>query len=126
MKLTWDHFNNWLEGYFTAWKTNQRQLLSGLFAEEAIYYYGPFKQPSAGKQAILDAWLANPPPEGFHYTYSPVAISTDTGVAHWNVNFRSEKNSTMLIEIDGILVIKFDAQGKCIEHKEWFVLREIP
>lgn len=126
MRLTLDQFSDWLEGYFTAWKTNQRELLNRLFADEAIYYSGPFKEPNVGRQAIVNGWLANPPPEGFQYTYSPIAISDDTGVTHWNARYHSEQKSGVLIEIDGILVIKFDVQGQCIEHKEWFVTRKIP
>ena len=126
MSLTMDYFKDWLERYFTAWKTNQRELLDGLFADKAVYYFGPFREPSVGKQTIVKGWLASPPPDEMRYSCSPIAISEDTGVAHWNVVHHSTSKPDHFIEIDGILVIKFDAHWQCIEHKEWFLTREIP
>ena len=125
MELSLDYFGDWLERYFTAWKTNDLELLDGLFAEDSVYYYGPFKPPSKGKKRIIEGWLSSPPPEGFQYTCTPIAIHGDTGVGHWNVVHRSSIKPDMQVEIDGILVIQFDAQGQCVEHKEWFVIREV-
>lgn len=60
MILTLDYFSDWLERYFTAWKINQCKLLEGLFTEGAIYYSGPFKPPTTGKQTIIDGWRIRP------------------------------------------------------------------
>jgi hypothetical protein len=29
------------------------------------------------------------------------------------------------LELDGILALRFDAQGRCVEHQEWFDRRTI-
>lgn len=126
MKLTRDYFVDWLERYFDAWKTNDPGLLDGLFAEDIIYHSGPFKPLNKGKKRVIEAWLSNPPPEELKYAITPFAVQDNTGVAHWNVMYPSSTKPGVRIEIDGILVIRFDAQGLCIEHKEWFVMQENP
>jgi ketosteroid isomerase-like protein len=124
MELTLEYFRDWLERYFTAWKTNDVELLKGLFAEDIVYYSGPFKPPHRGRQRIIEGWLSGTAPQGFRHTSTPIAIRADTGVAHWNVVHESSSRPGVEVEIDGILVIRFDAQGQCMEHKEWFNIRE--
>jgi ketosteroid isomerase-like protein len=125
MELTLDHFKDWLEGYFSAWKTNDMQAVGKLFAEDAVLYSGPFAEPIIGRQPIVEAWILNPASDGLKYSYAPIAIHEDTGAAHWNVRSPSSSKPDAMHEYDGILVIKFDEQGQCIEHKEWFLHREV-
>jgi SnoaL-like domain len=126
MELALAYFGDWMERYFTAWKTNDLELLDGLFAEDAVYYYGPFKPPNSGKKRIIDGWLSSPPPQDFKHSCNPIAVHDETGAGHWNVTYRSSSKPDIMLEVDGILVIRFDAQGQCTEHREWFVIREIP
>ena len=49
----------------------------------------------------------------------------DTGIAHWNVKARSEGQAGRT-EWDGILLITFAPDGRCRDHREWQVRRELP
>lgn len=125
--LTLAQFTQWLEGYFAAWRSNDAEDVKALFAEDAIYQYGPFEPPTVGRQAIVDAWVADPGQQrDIQTSYEPLAVSRDLGIAHWRVTFRRAKDLTVLVEADGILVIRFDQQLRCTEHREWLSLRETP
>jgi len=32
----------------------------------------------------------------------------------------------MPLEMDGILVVRFAADGRCVEHREWYATGEVP
>lgn len=57
-------------------------------------------------------------------SYDIVAVTGDRGVAHWRVTFHAGDGAT--VELDGILVCTFDAEGRCTLHREWFDRREAP
>jgi len=125
MNLTTTQLSEWLHRYFLAWQSNDPQSVSGLFAEEAVYFYGPFKEPVHGREVIVTNWVSNP--EGqFNITYAFEVLATegDLGVAHWNVTFSSGSTVEEQTELDGILVLKFNSAMECIEHREWFSRRE--
>ena len=59
------------------------------------------------------------------FAYEILAVEGDTGIAHWNVKATSE-GQTARGEWDGILLITFAPDGRCREHREWQVRRELP
>jgi hypothetical protein len=44
---------DWLERYFAAWRSNDPDEIAALFAADAVYSYGPFREPSIGRDAIV-------------------------------------------------------------------------
>ncbi len=52
-----------------------------------------------------------------------LATDGDTAVVHWNVVLQLTHRR---LEEDGLLVLMFAADGRCREHREWFVEREPP
>ena len=59
------------------------------------------------------------------YAYEILAVEGDRGIAHWNVKARDEGQAARS-EWDGILLITFASDGRCREHREWLVRRELP
>jgi len=126
MSLSLEQFTDWLERYFRAWQSNHADDVAALFAEDAIYYYGPFKTPAVGRQQIVANWMADPEQQTqVEYNFTPLAIIENLGFAHWHVLYRSGKKPSVATEMDGILVLTFDAQGRCTEHREWYSSREV-
>ena len=118
--------SEWLRRYFIAWQSNNAEDVSALFAEEAIYYYGPFKQPARGRDAIVENWVSNPEEQTkVIYDFKVLAVEGNLGVVHWNVKFKPETINKKQIELDGILVLKFNSAIQCIEHREWYSRREV-
>ncbi|HEX6331076.1 MAG TPA: nuclear transport factor 2 family protein [Actinomycetota bacterium] len=115
-------FGAWLARYFEAWGSNDPDSVASLFAKDAEYCWGPFRESVRGRDAIVRAWVGGGAPPGYRWHVEPVAVSGDVGVAHWRVSFGDEDRVT---ELDGILVCEFDGDGRCTHHREWYDRREV-
>jgi ketosteroid isomerase-like protein len=123
MAVTLATFEDWLDRYFLAWVTNRRDQVEALFTEDAVYWVDPFEEPRRGRGEIVETWVGRPH-AAVEYTYEPIAVSGDVGVAHWRLSSRTE-GKTARTELDGILLIAFATDGRCREHREWYSLREV-
>jgi nuclear transport factor 2 (NTF2) superfamily protein len=119
-----DAFEVWLRRYFDAWASNDPLEVSSLFAVDAVYSYGPFREETRGRDAIVRAWVEGGIPTDLRTDVEPIAMSQDRGVAHWRVSFRDDTGS--MVELDGILVCDFDETGRCVLHREWYERLETP
>jgi len=125
MDLTLDQLSDWLQRYFHAWDSNDPAEVSALFSEEAIYYYGPLKDPARNRETIVKNWVADP--EGqkdVSYNFEALATNGDIGIAHWHVAYKSKSQEMKRIQLDGILVLRFNASLECVEHREWYATEE--
>jgi len=122
MVITEEFLDEWLKRYFLAWQSNDPEDIIPLFAEDARYWYGPFREPAKGRSKIVANWTANPAKQkDVRYRFDIIATKDDTGVVHWNVNFRTNTKPAIRYELDGILLLKFNSQKECSEHREWYV-----
>jgi ketosteroid isomerase-like protein len=119
-----DGFGRWLDAYFAAWISSEADDVAALFAEDATYSVGPFAEPWVGRAQIVRRWTGGAQ-EDVEYAYEILAVEGDTGIAHWNVRARGE-GEAVRSEWDGILWITFAPDGRCREHREWLVRRELP
>jgi len=116
-------FVGWLELYFAAWTSNDPHDVAALFAPDAVYSYGPFRDEARGQQEIVRRWVGGGVQPGLRWSYEPLTVAGERGVANWRISFDADAGRT---EIDGILVLDFDDQGRCISHREWYERREVP
>ena len=116
--MSLEQFRDWLERYFEAWVSNDPEAVEALFTRDAVYWTGPFKEPRVGVENIVAAWVGGPQEE-VDYTYEPLAVEGDLGIAHWRVVSR-RPGAKERDEYDGILAITFAPDGRCVEHREWF------
>jgi ketosteroid isomerase-like protein len=117
-----ESFRSWLDRYFAAWSSNDAGAVGALFAEDAEYSSGPFRESLLGREAIVRAWVDGGAQPGLRTRHEAIAVRDDRGVAHWSVAFANDAGGTT--EIDGILVCTFDGTGRCTRHEEWFDRRE--
>ena len=106
----------WANRYFEAWKSNDPALVASLFTADAVYYYGPFREPARGREEIVRRWVSNPPSNDVRSAHEVIAVNGDTAVIHWSVSFDGTA-------MDGVLIVKLDDAGDCYEHREWYVVR---
>jgi hypothetical protein len=116
-------FSGWLDRYFAAWASNDPDEVASLFAEDAEYSYGPFRPSAHGRDEIVRRWVDGGAPPGVRSSYDVIAVEGDRGVAHWRVVFDAG-DGKRIVELDGILVCTFDADGRCTLHREWLDRRE--
>lgn len=114
--LTAGDVEDWAERYFRAWVSNDPAEVAALFSEEAVYHYGPFRPPAEGRAEIVRRWVGNAQ-QDVHATHRLVAINGDTAVIHWGVVFRDADGPAAM---DGILIVRFDDELRCVEHREWY------
>jgi ketosteroid isomerase-like protein len=119
-----DRFERWLDGYFAAWISNDAGDVAALFVDDAVYSVGPFADAWTGRDEIVRRWISGAQ-EDVEYDYEILAVDGDTGIAHWNVKARNGGQAART-EWDGILLITFAPDGRCREHREWQVRRELP
>jgi ketosteroid isomerase-like protein len=125
MPITRRQFAAWLDAYFAAWRSNEAAEVEALFAPDAVYSYGPFREPARGREQIVANWIADGAPLTAEARYEVLAVHGDLGIAHWNVRQKAYYYHEPTLELDGILVLRFDAHGRCVEHLEWFDRRTI-
>jgi hypothetical protein len=118
--VTREQLTRWLDDYFEAWRSNEAAEVEALFAPDAVYSYGPFREPARGRDQIVANWVADGPPLTVEHRYEILAVEGNTGIAHWNVRQKAYYFHEPTLELDGILVLRFDEQGRCVEHLEWF------
>jgi hypothetical protein len=109
-------FRRWLDRYVDAWRSNEAHDVVPLFAEDAVYSYGPFREETRGRDQIVRRWVDAGVQPRLELSVEPLALEGQRGVAHWRASFDADDGR---VELDGILVLDFDRDGRCTLHREW-------
>jgi ketosteroid isomerase-like protein len=113
-----DHarFQDWLDRYIDGWRTGDKAAIGDLFSADARYFYGPYRDPLVGRDAIVADWTAEPDaPGSWEAEYRPLAVDGDTAVSIGESRYDNGK------KYSNIFVCTFDADGRCTEFREWFM-----
>lgn len=123
MPLTRDDFGAWLGRYVAAWRSYDEDGIRDLFTTEAVYSYRAGTRVVRGRDAIVEAWLADRDEPGtWEAHYEPLAIDGDVHVAiGWARYLDGEE---VRDEYSNIFVCRFDDAGRCGEFTEWWMLIE--
>lgn len=122
MSLSHAAFQDWLDQYVTAWKSNDPQQIGDLFSEDCEYRYHPHSDPVVGRQAIVADWLKDPDdPTGFDARYEPLAIDGDNHVSRGWSRYFAPDGKTLADEYFNIYLCQFDDQGRCRSFTEWWM-----
>ena len=115
-----------MDAYGAAWKSNEPNDVARLFAPDAVYSFGPFREEDElhGRDLIVDTWVADPgAQQDVQFEHEPIAVEGDRGVAHWRASFTAPATGAR-VTLDGVMVLTFDEEGRCTEHREWYNRRE--
>jgi hypothetical protein len=116
--------DSWLGAYKRAWEERDPEAAVDLFTADATYHETPFDEPLRDREGILNYWSEVPrTQEGIEFSYEVLATTEAGGVAHWRSEFTSLP-SRSAVDLDGILLVRLDAEGKCTEFREWWHKRE--
>jgi ketosteroid isomerase-like protein len=126
LELTPAALATWLAGYEQAWEQRDANRAAALFTENALYHEMPFDAPKKGRGGIRDYWTAvTADQRNIDFKSEIVAVNGRTGVARWSATFNSAASGAR-IELDGVFVLAFDANGLCSELREWWHVRSAP
>lgn len=116
----------WLDAYVSAWKSYDPQAIGDLFSENATYAYNPFSEPVQGRAAIVASWLEEPEAAGtYDGHYEPIMIEGDRAVTNGRSLYFEPDGTTLKAEWNNIFVLRFDADGRCAEFREWYMQRKL-
>jgi ketosteroid isomerase-like protein len=116
---------SWLERYGAAWEARDAGAAGDIFAEDALYQETPFEEPHKGRAGIREYWSrVTADQRDIDFRFDVVPVTANTGVARWSAKFRLESTGDTL-ELDGVFVLEFAADGLCTSLREWWHIREL-
>jgi ketosteroid isomerase-like protein len=116
-------FESWVQDYLAAWASDDREEVEGLFAADAVYRPSGMREAWVGRDEILRRWLATND-RLREKGYEVLAVDGNVGVARIRAVTRLP-GDRVDVEHDGVLVITFDDDGRCLVHREWYERREL-
>ena len=122
--MTHDDVERWLDRYIEAWRSYDRERIGDLFAEDAECRYYPYEEPKRGRTEIVDSWLEDEDgPDSWEAEYRPFAVEGEAAVATGRSYYRDEPGGDIKRVYHNCFVLRFDADGRCSEFTEWFLLQ---
>jgi len=121
-----DAFQQWLDRYIDAWRSNDPASIGDLFSSDAQYFTGPFDDPINGRDAIVKHWLGElrDEPDAWQAEYRPLAVEGDVAVSIGESRYRDEGATDFDRVYSNIFACRFDSDGRCREFREWFIKRK--
>lgn len=115
--MTTSDVDQWLDRYFEAWRSNDPEQVAALFSADALYSVDPFAPAWRGRREIVERWTAG---EGelLNHAHQVLWGEGSPVVVHWWAEIAEDTDSTL--EMDGILLLEFNATGECTSHREWY------
>lgn len=119
-------FERWLADMRHAWESRDPDAAARLFTDDALYHETPFDEPARGRTAIREYWAQVPRSQDqVRFRSHVLAVVGDLGMAHWQASFLRIP-SGVAVELDGVLLARFNAAELCTEFREWWHRREHP
>jgi hypothetical protein len=116
----------WLDEYGRAWEARDAEAAADLFAEDAVYQWGPFGKKLRGRPVIREAWAeATEQQENIDFGYEVLSASVSGGIARWWCAY-DQADRSVRVKDEGIFRLSFDHDGLCTSLEEWFNETEEP
>ena len=118
-------FQRWLDAYVEAWRSNDPGRIGDLFSEDAVYQRSAWSRPLEGRDRIVEMWQAEAgEPDSWQARYEPLLIEGDSGVATGRTKYFAQPGGPQVEdEYANVFLVRFDADGRCREYREWWMLR---
>ena len=115
--------DGWLRGYGAAWEAHDGEAAARLFADDAVYCWGPFGDDLHGRDAIRERWEAVTAEQGeVRFEASELGRDGSRSFVHWQVRIGSPGGEGAT-ELDGAFVLDFGDDGLCTRLQEWWMVR---
>jgi len=111
-----------MDAYRDAWISNDPAKIGALFTDDALYSIDAFAEPWRGREEIVRRWRMGIQQQ-VGMTSDVLALEGDVAVVHWHV-ITQNVGDPIRVEYDGVLHLRFEPDGRCCEHREWFFRRE--
>ena len=120
-----DRLDCWLQRFGRAWEERDPDGAAALFGEDGLYRETPFDEPLRGTEEIRAHWSNLPEArQGIRFSYEILAVTEPWGIAHWHGSY-TPVDRAMRLELDGILLVSLDDEGRCRDFREWSNRHEV-
>ena len=118
--MTREDFQNWVEAYLRPQEQCDPECIRQVFAEDGVYWWGPFNESRYGIEAIYQHHKhALSHQSDLHYTYEILAVTETCGIARFHLTL-TEQMPGAPDEYDGIFLVYLNAEHKCTRFEEWY------
>jgi hypothetical protein len=116
----------WLDDYGRAWRGRDADAAAELFAEDAVYQWGPFGRRVRGRPLIREAWAeATETQENVEFGYEVLSATQRSGLVRWWSAY-DEPSREVHVRNEGVFRLTFDDDGLCSSLEEWWNSDEAP
>jgi ketosteroid isomerase-like protein len=115
----------WIDRYIDVWKSGDDSRVKELFSDDAEYFPDPFATPRHGHASIAEYWrITGDAPDAFEAHYKPLVIAGDLAIVTGFSRYFDDSRSRIDKEYGNIFVLRFAADGRCSEYREWYMVRD--
>jgi ketosteroid isomerase-like protein len=115
-----DELTAWVDGYERAWRSNDRDEIAALFAEDARYLASPSSEAVVGRDAIVEWWLANADaPDDARFSYEVIGVDGRRGFVQGVTVYRASADQPERT-YDNLWVIDLADDGRARSYTEWY------
>jgi uncharacterized protein (TIGR02246 family) len=108
----------WIERYAAAWRGRDAAAAASLFALDATYVSDPFGSGLHGREAIVEYWAqATANQEKLDLRMGAPIVDGDRAAVEWRASFR---RAGAAVALAACLMLRFDADGRCLELREYW------
>ena len=119
-------FNEWMKNYLEPQESENAGKIKEIFAENSVYWWGPYSQPRHGLDAIYEHHRnALSHQKDTKYEFEILAVTPAYGIAHFTLSLRSLETGAPNY-YEGIFQVFLDSAGRCTLFKEWYHYSEKP
>jgi ketosteroid isomerase-like protein len=112
----------WIAAYARAWEAGDAEAAAALFTPDAVYRSHPCREPHVGSDGIRDYWArATSTQEETEVRFGRPVVEGDRAAVEWWTVMRDEGE---WIALPGCLVLRFAADGRCEELREYWHVEE--
>ena len=106
----------WVDGYVTAWGTNDPGDIRALFTDDARYFTAPHREPWTGGDAIVEGWLGRKDePGAWSFRFEVLGVDGNVGFV------RGWTTQRGLPDCSNLWVITLTPDGRASEFVEWWM-----
>lgn len=118
--MTKEQFERWLEEYLTPQKKRSPEKIRELFAEDGVYWYGPYYEPRKGVDAIYNHHKnALSHQEEINYEWKVLAVTVEYGIAWFDLTLK-DLHPNEPGAYQGIFKVHLNDESRCVLFEEWY------
>ena len=107
----------WADTWSRAWPQRDVEAIAALYADTAVYRSPAFRPPDLGLAGVRRYLNENlPAEENIECWFGQPIVSGDRAAVEWWGSWTEQDQE---LTFAGVTVLRFDAQGKVVEHRDY-------